>query len=375
MRANLLFVLKYHETASYLGSANVYLYASTTGSTKYDQHFDNTKQLWVLNKDCNIDVHYDTPVKLMDRYVFSHMAVNTTTCADDYTGGNSKVWVEAKYDRHVEKNFRCEFVFQRAEQTSTPNHRAPESSVSKSVVWAPVRLGKKVVVPVWATHWAVQVDTEWYEVSGASKSDSDVPNEIKRQFGSNSEQCAVPVRGGLIGNTKKSQQEIDEWLQWWLHQHPKYNFKTTNCQKFAKDFVDFLCDGKAKLPMMEAGTRSIGQGPAVWAAASNGTAIAEATTGRREAQQGIAKIATEGPNANAKALWGNEGYGAFAHASAGRVDAGLGGVGLFIEPNISMGAGFHSGNAEVKVLGFGGKVGADGLEVSTPLGGGRCEIM
>merc|ERR1719419_1121393 len=55
--------LKYAKHHGYLGS-NKYLYAATTGSTKYD-----------------VNLKYDEPVQLMDLYVFSYMAVQINSDA------------------------------------------------------------------------------------------------------------------------------------------------------------------------------------------------------------------------------------------------------------------------------------------------------
>ena len=47
-----------------------------------------------------------------------------------------------------------------------------------------------------------------------------------------------------------------------------------------------------------------------------------------------------------------------------------------MEPNVNTGLGVRNGNAELRVLGFGGKIGADGLEINTPLGGANaCSMM
>lgn len=111
--------LKYAEGSRYLES-NTCLYAATTGSTKYDRSSNNSKQFWVLDDHHadNVDLCYDTPVHLMDRYVLSYMAVNTASNAGDYDGGRGKVWVEAKYDKHMLPNFKDQFIFQRAEAKS-----------------------------------------------------------------------------------------------------------------------------------------------------------------------------------------------------------------------------------------------------------------
>lgn len=105
--------LIYKDSDSYLGSTYKCLYAATTGSTKYDERSDNTKQMWVLDSYGNTDLKYDATVQLMDLYVFSFMAVNLTASAKKY-GASSKVWVEAKYARHMLKNFCNNFIFERA---------------------------------------------------------------------------------------------------------------------------------------------------------------------------------------------------------------------------------------------------------------------
>merc|ERR1712178_666672 len=106
--------LKYAKNHSYLGK-NTCLYAATTGSTKYDVEAPNTKQLWVLDNKCNVDLMYNTPVEFMDRYTFSYMAVNTEASAAGYADEpgwtrNGRKWVEAKYDRDCTDKFRIRFM-------------------------------------------------------------------------------------------------------------------------------------------------------------------------------------------------------------------------------------------------------------------------
>ena len=51
-------------------------------------------------------------------------------------------------------------------------------------------------------------------------------------------------------------------------------------------------------------------------------------------------------------------------------------VGLHFDPNVNTGIGARNGNFEAHVLGFGAKVGADGFEINTPIGGvNACNIM
>merc|ERR1719419_1192538 len=78
--------LKYAKHHGYLGS-NKYLYAATTGSTKYDVQRPNTKQMWVLNNKYDVNLKYDEPVQLMDLYVFSYMAVQINSDASGKKNG------------------------------------------------------------------------------------------------------------------------------------------------------------------------------------------------------------------------------------------------------------------------------------------------
>ncbi len=51
-------------------------------------------------------------------------------------------------------------------------------------------------------------------------------------------------------------------------------------------------------------------------------------------------------------------------------------VGAHFEPNVNTGVGARNGNLEAHLLGFGGKVGADGVEINTPIGGvNACALM
>lgn len=238
-------------------------------------------------------------------------------------------------------------------------------------------VGRKILFAYNATHWAVKVGNTWYEVPGASKGDKNKKNEIMRGYGQAAPSGALPLGGGLVGSTTKSQAEIDEFIQKWEHDNPYYDLYSTNCQKFAKDFVDFLCGSYAKFPVaMEAGMRKHVHGPMGFAVAANGTAVAEATTGRAEGQYGIAHATAEGCNAGAMALCGEEGFGAFSKASVGRAEAGIGAVGVHLDLNVNTGVGFRNGNVEASVLGFGFKAGGGhGIELDTPIGGAKCNIM
>eukprot|EP00928_Gymnodinium_smaydae_P004929 TRINITY_DN11689_c0_g1_i1.p1 TRINITY_DN11689_c0_g1~~TRINITY_DN11689_c0_g1_i1.p1 ORF type:complete len:229 (+),score=14.94 TRINITY_DN11689_c0_g1_i1:56-742(+) len=110
------FRLVYHGRHPYLLDNNC-LYAATTGSTKYDRRSNNTKQLWVLDHGGDVSLNYNTPVRFLDRYVFSYMAVNLASSAQNYSNGNGKYWVEAKYDRHMIGGFDNLFMILPAMET------------------------------------------------------------------------------------------------------------------------------------------------------------------------------------------------------------------------------------------------------------------
>ena len=72
-----------------------------------------------------------------------------------------------------------------------------------------------------------------------------------------------------------------------------------------------------------------------------------------------------------------EAVGAFGDASLGRLEYGAGNiVGIHVDPNLNTGIGIRNGNVEAHLMGFGGKVGEDGLEINTPIGGANaCNVM
>jgi hypothetical protein len=78
----------------------------------------------------------------------------------------------------------------------------------------------------------------------------------------------------------------------------------------------------------------------------------------------------QGPSAEASTVAG-PGLGAWVGVSPlGRAEVCLGPlVGVHVEPNLNTGVGVRDRNLDVHLLGAGVRVGADGLEINTPLGG------
>ena len=67
----------------------------------------------------------------------------------------------------------------------------------------------------------------------------------------------------------------------------------------------------------------------------------------------------------------------FVDATVADAQASVGNwIGGHVGLNANTGVGARNGNLEAHVLGFGGKIGADGVEINTPIGGvNACSVM
>ena len=85
---------------------------------------------------------------------------------------------------------------------------------------------------------------------------------------------------------------------------------------------------------------------------------------------------TKGANITAQAVAG-PGLGVFLDVSHSDTSVNVGNlIGLHIGLNANTGIGIRNGNLEAHLAGFGGKVGADGIEINTPVGGmNMCSLM
>jgi len=237
----------------------------------------------------------------------------------------------------------------------------------------PVRLGLSNLLWPFATHWAVQVDDTWIEVPGSTKEDSNTAMDIKYSQGVKSSPAigrgADASRFGRVGKTSKTDDEIVEWTDAWKARNPTYNFASDNCQRFSREFIEWLTDGKHKpLPMMDAGNGAgVARGPTTWAGAEAGSAYAGATVASRQGHRGLLNGALDGPNACASAICSRRGFGAFGEAELGRAEVGIGPVRVAGHLNINTGIGVRNKGLEASVAGFGFKAGANGVSVSVPL--------
>lgn len=240
-----------------------------------------------------------------------------------------------------------------------------------------VRLGIADVYWPWATHWAVQVDDSWFEVAGASKGDSAEAMTILTSQGTKSGKGANVSRFGHVGATHKSNHEIAEFIRQWQARNPRYTFTRDNCQKFAREFIGWLTEGRHKpLPMMDAGEGAARvRGPTTWAGADDGTAYAGAMVATAQGSRGLWNGSIVGLRASATALCGRHGFGIFGEAELGRAEGGIGPVRVAIHLNANTGVGLRGGGMEVSLLGFGFTAGMNGVSASLPfctLGVGRA---
>ena len=234
----------------------------------------------------------------------------------------------------------------------------------------PVRLGMADLLWPFATHWAVQVQDKWYEVQGASKGETGTPMAITTfRHPTRSSIGAHVSRFGRVGETAKSEAEIEAWIEAWTLRNPVYFWGTDNCQKFAREFIGWLTDEThSPLPMMDAGTGgNRAAGPRAWAGAERGSAYAGATVATMQGHRGLLNGALDAPNAAAAALCNREGFGAFGEAELGRIVGGFGPIRVAVHININTCLGWRNRGLELLVGGFGVKLGANGVSVSLPV--------
>ena len=246
-----------------------------------------------------------------------------------------------------------------------------------------VKLGRKPLSIGVGHHWAVKVESSsssgcWYEILGKSGNSGNTDqNEIGRSYSRAANSGAGTWGGSTVGKTTKSDEEIDDFISKWLSQNPEYGVYEANCQKFAIEFIAWLTDDNYNIKTaFDAGKVRNISNSLTHAVDRNGTAYACASLG--EERHAIGPLSAVGrlPTAQAGVSNGTEGLYAFAEASAIRIESNYGNVvGAHVDVNVNTGLGIRNGNAEAHLLGFGGRVGTDGVEVNTPLGGVRIPAL
>lgn len=80
-----------------------------------------------------------------------------------------------------------------------------------------------------AEHWAVCVGNTWYEVAGKMQG--------SKQTISKHQNDDLYQEITIIGETSATEEDIEKWIQKWLHDHPYYEVNDSNCQLFTKHFI------------------------------------------------------------------------------------------------------------------------------------------
>ena len=240
-----------------------------------------------------------------------------------------------------------------------------------------VKLGRKPLDVNIGHHWAVQVEDSnlcgyWYEIEGADKNAKNSPNKINKSYGSQAKSGAGALGGEFVGKTWLTDGQIGAFIDDWLNENPTYGITNANCQKFAIEFIAWLTGNNFRLPHgLDAGTIPDIDNFTQVAVAHGGQAFAAIGAEKRGQTTGLLPAAMRGPYAEAEAIAG-PGLGAWANASAARFETNFGNAAeVHLDANLNTGAGIRGGNVDVHLLGFGGRIGTDGLEINTPLGGGR----
>jgi len=256
-----------------------------------------------------------------------------------------------------------------------------------------VKLGK-IWLKWWlpcAHHWAVQVDGDgdggmWYEVGHKEPwfprpplKIEKTPDADRKGLGHFEAGCCG---GELVGQTEMTDDEIDVFLVNWQN-GMDYFVTSENCIKFGYEFIEKLTDGNfslspSSLVAKNASDNSpIASTPCIGASGPGYTALARHGAGDNRLACGTAcgagVRARFGPEFKAQVVAG-PGLGVFLDASCSRVEFTWGlpclGVQLHTDINMNTGVGARNGNVELHLLGFGMKVGVDGLEINTPWIGG-----
>ena len=131
-----------------------------------------------------------------------------------------------------------------------------------------------------ATHWAIRVGNDcWWEIDGGSGNveSSVFKNTIntglweifptkKIQKGPVGKVHRGEVaRSGakvlqMVGNTTKSNDDIDAFNEEYLQKNPEYSFTLNNCQHYVYKLVNMLVGDTMLLPMLETRKAAIGVG-------------------------------------------------------------------------------------------------------------------
>ena len=254
----------------------------------------------------------------------------------------------------------------------------------------PKRLGPLSTIP---HHWAIKVGDTWYEITGLDIASSDILNgnswgmkqtEVNRSIGYAAKSGAGKYGGEIVGKTRKTDFEINQWISNWIRDNPKYNLLGDNCHKFAYELMVWLTDGIFRCEHPAHSEKYVGSqlcrqffDLAGFCAAKEGNAIASFSLAQGRMRMGLFEGKAQVGQITAQGVCGRPGLGLFVDAKVAELKLSAGNIiGGHVGLNGNTGIGARNGNLEAHFLGFGGKVGADGVEFNTPFWGVHaCSIM
>jgi len=248
-----------------------------------------------------------------------------------------------------------------------------------------VKLGRKPLQPPVAHHWAIQVGERWYEIT--SKDHVTRRNAIHVNNGGVASSGAGNLGGEVVGKSTKTDNMIFTWLNIWLSLNPRYDLLSDNCQKLSYEFMvwvtnnNYLCDHRvdaANINTFDSEFRDVqGLGLRGFAATKGGNTVLHLNVGGNAlSSKGPINQRVKVGQFTGQAVAG-PGLGVFVDTTVADVSFSAGNfAGFHVGLNANTGIGARNGNIEAHFLGFGGKIGADGVEVNTPVAGvNLCSIM
>ena len=263
-----------------------------------------------------------------------------------------------------------------------------------------VKLGRKMMVSKrWGPlstiphHWAIKVGDTWYEIAGLDIALQDVLNgkswdikqnsDIDRSFGYAAKSGAGKYGGEIVGKTRKTDSDINQWNTNWIKENPRYSLLDRNCHKYAYELMVWLTDGIFRCEHPANSSEHIGSqlcrqffDLAGFCAAKEGNAIASLSVAKGRMRMGLLEGKLQVGQLTAQGVCG-PGLGLFVDTKVAELKLSAGNIiGGRVGLNGNTGIGARNGNLEAHFLGFGGKVGADGVEFNTPFWGVHaCSIL
>ena len=227
-------------------------------------------------------------------------------------------------------------------------------------------------------HWAIKVGEVWYEIRGP-KLDKNKENKININRGNMAKSGAGAFGGEIVGTTDKTDIEISCWYEQWVSKNPDYHLLKDNCQKFAFDCMVWLTKNNYKFDhRVDAGNINTGQfwASGGFAVAQKGNAIAAIVLGQFHYSNYLLNAKIKVGQFSGQVVAG-PGAGVFVDTTVVDLSVSFGNViGIHTGLNVNTGIGIRNGDAELHLLGFGGKIGVDGVEFNTPIGGlNMCSVM